>query len=43
AEGMGTHIEKGYIYFAMAFSLLVELVNMRYRRKQQPVTRPRRF
>jgi len=34
AEGMGTHVEKGYIYFAMAFSLLVELVNMRYRRKQ---------
>ncbi|HSE04511.1 MAG TPA: TerC family protein [Methylomirabilota bacterium] len=34
AEGMGTHIEKGYIYFAMAFSLLVEMVNMRYRRKQ---------
>ena len=34
AEGMGSHIEKGYIYFAMAFSLLVELVNMRYRRKR---------
>jgi predicted tellurium resistance membrane protein TerC len=34
AEGMGTHIEKGYIYFAMAFSLLVELVNMRYRSRQ---------
>jgi predicted tellurium resistance membrane protein TerC len=33
AEGMGTHIEKGYIYFAMAFSLLVELINMRYRHK----------
>jgi predicted tellurium resistance membrane protein TerC len=35
AEGMGTHVEKGYIYFAMAFSLLVEMLNMRYRRKQQ--------
>jgi len=35
AEGMGTHVEKGYIYFAMAFSLLVELVNMRHRRKEQ--------
>jgi predicted tellurium resistance membrane protein TerC len=34
AEGMGSHMEKGYIYFAMAFSLLVELLNMRYRRKQ---------
>jgi predicted tellurium resistance membrane protein TerC len=30
---MGSHMEKGYIYFAMAFSLLVELLNMRYRRK----------
>ncbi|HUM18471.1 MAG TPA: TerC family protein [Candidatus Nitrosotalea sp.] len=36
AEGMGTHVEKGYIYFAMAFSLLVEVLNMRYRRKQRP-------
>jgi predicted tellurium resistance membrane protein TerC len=39
AEGMGTHIEKGYIYFAMAFSLLVELINMRYRRKQSAPAR----
>jgi predicted tellurium resistance membrane protein TerC len=37
AEGMGRHIEKGYIYFAMAFSLAVELLNMRYRRRHQPV------
>jgi predicted tellurium resistance membrane protein TerC len=36
AEGMGTHVEKGYIYFAMAFSLLVEMLNIRYRRKQKP-------
>lgn len=35
ADGMGRHIEKGYIYFAMAFSLLVEMINMRYRAKQQ--------
>ena len=42
AEGMGTHIEKGYIYFAMAFSLLVELVNMRYRRKQGAAAPARR-
>jgi predicted tellurium resistance membrane protein TerC len=33
AEGMGTHIEKGYIYFAMAFSLLVEMLNLRMRAK----------
>jgi predicted tellurium resistance membrane protein TerC len=39
AEGMGTHVEKGYIYFAMAFSLLVEMLNMRYRRRQRPVGR----
>ncbi len=31
-EGMGGHINKGYIYFAMAFSLGVELLNMRARR-----------
>ena len=29
AEGIGTHIEKGYIYFAMAFSLIVEALNIR--------------
>jgi predicted tellurium resistance membrane protein TerC len=33
AEGFGTHVNKAYIYFAMAFSLLVELLNLRYRKK----------
>ncbi len=33
-EGMGKHVEKGYIYFAMAFSIAVELVNMRVRRRE---------
>jgi predicted tellurium resistance membrane protein TerC len=42
AEGMGSHMEKGYIYFAMAFSLFVEMLNMRYRRKQPPVALHRR-
>ncbi len=38
AEGMGQHISKGYVYFAMAFSLGVELVNMKLRaRHQSPV------
>jgi predicted tellurium resistance membrane protein TerC len=38
ADGMGQHISKGYIYFAMAFSLGVELINMRLRlRNQRPV------
>jgi predicted tellurium resistance membrane protein TerC len=32
AEGLGQHVSKGYIYFAMAFSLLVELLNMRLRK-----------
>ncbi len=34
AEGVGTPINKGYIYFAMAFSLLVEAFNIRIRTKQ---------
>ena len=39
AEGMGQHVGKGYIYSAMGFSLLVELLNMRFRKKRQaPVT-----
>ena len=29
AEGFGQHVPKGYIYFAMAFSLVVEMLNMR--------------
>lgn len=34
-EGFGTHIDKGYIYFAMAFSLMVEMLNLRMRHKSQ--------
>ena len=37
AEGFDTHIPKGYIYFAMAFSLFVETINLRVRRKSEPV------
>ena len=37
AEGLGQHISKGYIYFAMAFALGVELLNMRLRKLQKPV------
>jgi predicted tellurium resistance membrane protein TerC len=44
AEGLGTHVEKAYIYWAMAFSLFVELLNLRYRKKKHsPVTLHRRF
>ncbi len=34
-EGTGVHVAKGYIYSAMGFSLLVELLNMRMRSKQK--------
>jgi len=36
AEGLGTHVSKGYIYFAMGFSLIVEVLNMRARKKTSP-------
>ncbi|HXK24404.1 MAG TPA: TerC family protein [Myxococcota bacterium] len=36
ADGFGQHVSKGYIYFAMAFSLFVELLNLRIRAKTQP-------
>jgi len=35
-EGFGQHIAKGYIYFAMAFSMLVEMLNLKARRKTTP-------
>lgn len=37
AEGTGYHLEKGYIYFAMVFSLIVELINLRVRKPGPPV------
>ncbi|HBR58388.1 MAG TPA: hypothetical protein DEA22_13125, partial [Blastocatellia bacterium] len=37
AEGLHQHISKGYIYFAMAFSVFVEFLNMRLRRRAKPV------
>jgi len=44
AEGMGQHINKGYVYFAMAFSLSVELINMKLRaRDQSPVELHNRY
>jgi len=36
AEGLGTHVDKAYIYFAMAFSLIVEMLNLRYRKRRRP-------
>jgi predicted tellurium resistance membrane protein TerC len=38
AEGMGLHIPKGYIYFAMGFSIMVEAFNLRAKKsRRKPV------
>ena len=42
-EGFGHHIPKGYIYFAMGFSVFVEMVNLRLRRKTPPVHLKERY
>jgi len=36
-DGLGTHIPKGYIYFAMCFSVCVEMINLRVRKVAAPV------
>jgi predicted tellurium resistance membrane protein TerC len=43
AEGLGTHIPKGYIYFAMAFSVFVETINLRAAKKRTPVKLHERY
>jgi predicted tellurium resistance membrane protein TerC len=44
AEGLGQHISKGYIYFAMAFSVMVELLNMKLRKRAaRPVELHQRY
>jgi len=37
ADGFGHHVPKGYIYFAMAFSLLVEMLNLKAGQRERPV------
>jgi predicted tellurium resistance membrane protein TerC len=37
ADGLGQHISKGYIYFAMGFSVFVEMINIRVRKRVKPV------
>lgn len=37
-EGFDVHVPKGYIYFAMAFSVVVEMINIKMRKKTQAVT-----
>ena len=43
AEGLDQHISKGYIYFAMAFSVFVEMINLRLRAKAAPVKLHQRY
>jgi len=40
AEGLGQHIDKGYIYVAMGFALVVELINMQFRGAKKHGTEP---
>lgn len=42
-EGLDMHIPKGYIYFAMAFSLCVEMLNLRIRSKRAPMVLHKRY
>jgi len=37
AEGFGHHVPKGYVYFAMGFSIFVEALNLRLRKGREPV------
>jgi len=43
AEGLAQHIPKGYIYFAMAFSVFVEMLNLKMKSKTKPVELRKRF
>ena len=40
ADGLGFHIPRGYLYFAIAFSLVVELLNIRARAKAEAAAKP---
>jgi predicted tellurium resistance membrane protein TerC len=40
ADGFDTHVPKGYIYFAMAFSVIVEMLNIRLRKKKSASMSP---
>ena len=43
SDGAGVHIPKGYIYFAMGFSMFVEAINLRVRHAQAPVKLHERY
>ncbi len=40
ADGFGHHVPKGYVYSAMAFSVMVEVLNLRLRQRQRIAARP---
>ena len=42
ADGFGQHISKGFIYFAMGFSVFIEILNLRMRRSQEALTQLRK-
>jgi predicted tellurium resistance membrane protein TerC len=42
-DGVGQHVSKGYIYFAMGFSVFVEMINLRVRRGAEPVHLRRKY
>ena len=44
AEGFDHHVPKGYVYFAMAFSVAVEMLNIRMRKRaEKPVRLPTQY
>jgi predicted tellurium resistance membrane protein TerC len=43
AEAFGQHVPKGYIYFAMGFSVFVEIINLRVRARTEPVKLQRMY
>ena len=43
AEGLGQHIPKGYIYFAMGFSVFVEMLNLRMKAVREPIRLRERY
>jgi len=43
ADGLGFHIPKGYIYFAMGFSVFVEIINLQVRARTEPVQLRQRY
>ncbi len=42
ADGFGVHIPKGYMYFAMAFSVFVEILNIKFRKRFAPPVKLRK-